>query len=95
MRVAIAVATFATAGACCSCSGPPALTRPAPASAVPVVRVTGSDTMVNLMQAWAERYRAVRPDVVVEVAGGGSGVGIASIVAGLRRRGRLEPRDES
>lgn len=39
--------------------------------------------MVNLMQAWAERYRAVRPDVVVEVAGGGSGVGIASLVTGL------------
>ena len=47
-----------------------------------VVRVTGSDTMVNLLQAWAERYKSVRPDVVVQVAGGGSGVGIAGLIDG-------------
>lgn len=48
-----------------------------------VVRVTGSDTMVNLVQAWAERYRAVRPDVTVQVAGGGTGVGVVALMAGL------------
>ena len=47
-----------------------------------IVRVTGSDTMVNLLQAWAERYKAVRPEVVVQVAGGGSGVGIAGLIDG-------------
>ena len=39
--------------------------------------------MVNLVQAWAERYHTVQPDVAVQVAGGGSGVGIAAIVQGL------------
>ncbi len=48
-----------------------------------VVRVTGSDTMINLLQAWAEAYASVRPDVRVLVAGGGSGVGIAALGTGL------------
>jgi phosphate transport system substrate-binding protein len=42
----------------------------------------GSDTMVNLAQAWAEEYRKVAPDVSVEVSGGGSGVGIAALIKG-------------
>jgi phosphate transport system substrate-binding protein len=47
-----------------------------------VIRITGSDTMVNLVQAWAENYKDVRPTVSVQVAGGGSGVGIAGVVDG-------------
>jgi phosphate transport system substrate-binding protein len=42
----------------------------------------GSDTMVNLAQAWAEAYHGVKPDVSVEVVGGGSGVGIAALING-------------
>jgi phosphate transport system substrate-binding protein len=42
----------------------------------------GSDTMVNLAQAWAETYAKTAPDVKVEVSGGGSGVGIAALVKG-------------
>jgi phosphate transport system substrate-binding protein len=42
----------------------------------------GSDTMVNLAQAWAEEYRKVVPDISVEVSGGGSGVGIAALQKG-------------
>jgi phosphate transport system substrate-binding protein len=42
----------------------------------------GSDTMVNLAQAWAEQYKKVAPNVDVEVSGGGSGVGIAALVKG-------------
>ncbi len=42
----------------------------------------GSDTMVNLAQAWAEAYKKAAPDVGVEVSGGGSGVGIAALVKG-------------
>ena len=48
-----------------------------------VVRITGSDTMVNLVQAWAENYRKKKPDVSVQVAGGGSGVGIAGLIDGI------------
>ncbi|MGC8829526.1 MAG: phosphate ABC transporter substrate-binding protein [Verrucomicrobiia bacterium] len=42
----------------------------------------GSDTMVNLAQAWAEAYKKVAPNVEVEVSGGGSGVGIAALIKG-------------
>jgi phosphate transport system substrate-binding protein len=42
----------------------------------------GSDTMVNLAQAWAEAYHGVKPDVSVEVIGGGSGVGVAALING-------------
>jgi phosphate transport system substrate-binding protein len=42
----------------------------------------GSDTMVNLAQAWAEEYAKVEPSVSIEVSGGGSGVGIAELING-------------
>jgi phosphate transport system substrate-binding protein len=42
----------------------------------------GSDTMVNLAQAWAEAYAGVEPGISVEVSGGGSGVGVAALING-------------
>jgi phosphate transport system substrate-binding protein len=48
-----------------------------------VLQVEGSDTMVNLAQAWAERYSETNPNVQVQVSGGGSGVGIASLINGV------------
>jgi phosphate transport system substrate-binding protein len=47
-----------------------------------VIRVEGSDTMVNIAQAWAEQYHQTHPGVSVQVLGGGSGVGIASLIDG-------------
>jgi phosphate transport system substrate-binding protein len=47
-----------------------------------MIQDTGSDTMVNLAQAWAEEYAQVDPTVSVEVSGGGSGTGIAALVSG-------------
>ena len=44
--------------------------------------VEGSDTMVNLAQAWAEQYNQKHPEISVQVLGGGSGVGIASLIDG-------------
>ena len=41
-----------------------------------VIRNAGSDTMVNVAQAWAEEYAKVRPSISVEVSGGGSATGI-------------------
>lgn len=38
----------------------------------------GSDTMIELAQAWSEAYH----DASVEVSGGGSGVGIAALING-------------
>ena len=46
------------------------------------IRVEGSDTMVNLAQAWAEEYKKKHPEVSIQVNGGGSGVGIASLIDG-------------
>jgi len=47
-----------------------------------VIQNTGSDTMVNLAQAWAEAYAEIEPTVSVEVSGGGSGTGIAALING-------------
>jgi phosphate transport system substrate-binding protein len=53
---------------------------------VPKASVTiqnkGSDTMVNIAQAWAEEYKHARPDVAIEVSGGGSGQGVAALIKG-------------
>jgi len=47
-----------------------------------IIRVEGSDTMVNVAQAWAEEYHQKYPEVSIHVLGGGSGVGIASLIDG-------------
>jgi phosphate transport system substrate-binding protein len=47
-----------------------------------VIQNIGSDTMVNLAQAWAEAYAKVDPNVSVEVSGGGSGIGVAALING-------------
>ena len=47
-----------------------------------VIQNKGSDTLVNVAQAWAESYRDVNPNVAVAVTGGGSGTGISSLING-------------
>jgi phosphate transport system substrate-binding protein len=68
-------------------TAPPAPSGSAPAggaasAAAASIQVKGSDTMVNLAQAWAEEYKKISPAVSVEVSGGGSGVGIAALIKG-------------
>ena len=46
------------------------------------IKNKGSDTMVNLAQAWAEMYTGVSSTALVEVSGGGSGTGIAALING-------------
>jgi phosphate transport system substrate-binding protein len=46
------------------------------------IQVKGSDTMVNLGQAWAERYMEENPGDFVAVTGGGSGTGFSSLISG-------------
>jgi phosphate transport system substrate-binding protein len=55
----------------------------APAATALTIRITGSDTMVNLVQAWAENYKKKHSEVSVQVAGGGSGVGFAGLIDGI------------
>ncbi len=46
------------------------------------VRNLGSDTMLEVAGAWAEAYDQISDHVVVSVSGGGSGTGIAALIAG-------------
>jgi phosphate transport system substrate-binding protein len=56
--------------------------RTDPNSGAAYIENKGSDTIVNLALAWAERYQAEYPDVRISVTGGGSGTGIASLING-------------
>jgi phosphate transport system substrate-binding protein len=47
-----------------------------------MLQIKGSDTMVNLAQAWAEKYMEADPQNFISVTGGGSGTGLASLVSG-------------
>ena len=46
------------------------------------IQIKGSDTMVNLVQAWAEEFMKKEPEVFVAVTGGGSGTGFAALING-------------
>jgi len=46
------------------------------------IQVKGSDTMVNLGQAWAEKYMEKDSANFVAVTGGGSGTGLSSLISG-------------
>lgn len=46
------------------------------------IQIKGSDTMVNLGQAWAEEFNRLHPDVNMAVTGGGSGTGISALISG-------------
>jgi phosphate transport system substrate-binding protein len=45
-----------------------------------LIQNKGSDTLVNVAQAWAEHYKDVDATVAVAVSGGGSGVGISALI---------------
>ncbi len=66
-----------------------------------IIQNKGSDTLVNLAQAWAEEYKKVNPNVALAVSGGGSGTGIAALINGTvdiansSRSMKSEERDEA
>jgi len=45
------------------------------------IQIKGSDTMVNLGQAWAEKYMEKYPGDFIAVTGGGSGTGLSSLIS--------------
>ena len=45
------------------------------------IQIKGSDTMVNLGQAWAEKYMGNNPKEFIAVTGGGSGTGLSSLIS--------------
>jgi phosphate transport system substrate-binding protein len=46
------------------------------------IQIKGSDTMVNLGQAWAEKFMEKNTNTSIAVTGGGSGTGISSLING-------------
>jgi phosphate transport system substrate-binding protein len=62
-----------------SCASNPAQVA---ASSAHYIENKGSDTIVNLALAWAEKYQSSHSDIRISVTGGGSGTGIASLVNG-------------
>ena len=73
MKLARFIAVSALAGAAFSAQSLAADT---------LIQNKGSDTLVNVAQAWAEEYKAAKADVAVAVSGGGSGTGIAAMING-------------
>jgi len=60
--------------------GPDSTSETASDSQANYIENKGSDTIVNLALAWAEKYQDEHPDVRISVTGGGSGTGIASLI---------------
>ena len=81
--------------------GPDSSSETASDSQAKYIENKGSDTIVNLALAWAERYQAEHPDVRISVTGGGSGTGIASLInktvdiANASRKIKQEETDEA
>jgi phosphate transport system substrate-binding protein len=46
------------------------------------MQIKGSDTIVNLIQVWAEKFVEDKPSCNVGVTGGGSGTGFAALING-------------
>ncbi len=45
------------------------------------IQIKGSDTLINLVQRLSEVYMEQHPETAIAVTGGGSGVGIAALIA--------------
>src|SRR5215211_5693563 len=60
--------------------GPDSSSATASDSSANYIENKGSDTIVNLALAWAEKYQAEHTDVRISVTGGGSGTGMAALI---------------
>lgn len=77
LAIAIILLVFST-----SCTSASSSEGAASDSVATYIENKGSDTIVNLALAWAERYQEAHPNVRISVTGGGSGTGIASLING-------------
>lgn len=76
--LAVLLLSFFASSAC----GPASSAEAASVSTTAYIENKGSDTIVNLALAWAEKYQSDHPGVRISVTGGGSGTGIASLING-------------
>lgn len=65
--------------ACGSSAGSNA-SNPKPSTKSQYIDNKGSDTIVNLALAWAEKYQTIKPDVRISVTGGGTGTGLTALI---------------
>lgn len=72
--------TWVLASCAAAPSGSPSSPGAAPSGGY--IQNKGSDTIVNLALAWAERYQDENADVRLAVTGGGSGTGITALISG-------------
>ena len=56
------------------------------------VTVKGSDTMVILVQRWAEEFMKKNPATKLQVTGGGSGTGLAALHQRHHGHRHVQPR---
>jgi len=82
MNRTLLLITTITAMLILSSCGPASSAEAASDSQASYIENKGSDTIVNLALAWAEKYQDEHPDVRISVTGGGSGTGIASLING-------------
>jgi phosphate transport system substrate-binding protein len=73
MKLKLILSTTLMASALLAATAPQART---------LIQNKGSDTLVNVAQAWAEAYPEINPEIAVAVSGGGSGTGIAAMING-------------
>ena len=73
--LAVALLSLVLAGCAPSASGQ----APDPSLSLSIDN-KGSDTIVNLALAWAEEYQKQHADIRISVTGGGSGIGLASLI---------------
>ncbi len=78
MRRSFVTALILTAILLSACK--PTQTEESPESAY--IQNKGSDTVVNLALAWAERYNSLHPEIRISVTGGGTGTGMAALISG-------------
>jgi len=78
--LAVVIAAGLTLCAPSGCAGPADGQAPGGPGETLVIR--GSDTMVNLVAAWAEGFMSANPNLRVSVQGGGSASGFAALIDG-------------
>ena len=77
MRRVAVLALLLSFAVSCSPSSAPTSSQP-----TAYIQNKGSDTIVNLALAWAERYQQLHSNIRISVTGGGSGTGIAALLNG-------------
>jgi len=80
VAASLAAATLALTG--CGPKSTPQGSGSTTSSLSGALNIEGSDTIVNMAQAWAEKFQTDNPNVTISVKGGGSGNGIAALING-------------